>query len=370
MPYARKYRTTGRDRRRRGRRKTGAASTIQSAWRRRQKRKRGSLLSRTALANRKAIKQIKRDDELKFIGTLRSSPLTNFTGQIMQAQEVDNWGMPQSTEDWVNAGAGATTLAPNSKYCPVIMQPVCLKQSTEEDGRVGNDIVMSHLTIKGQINAGAIQKNGGHYTNVPAKQRVHCLVVLDRKPVIENSTLTAAVQSFQPQAVPCQLYQPTPDNPLPASTNVQYNSLIFNQLRSIGAATANPPGPSTGQWNANNRDTYAMSYYSKDYVMGKSGRFKVLAHKSWTVTQGNFSPATGTVAFSRNRATCPFSFTVKGKYKFHFANDKSVLPRNQNLLVFWFSDVPTIRSTTSAAPSDWQSPPLITCVSRFSFRDQ
>jgi len=369
MPYARKYRTTGRDRRRRGRRKQ-ASSTIQSAWRRRQKRKRGSLLSRTALANRKAIKQIKRDDELKFIGTLRSAPETNFTGQIMQNVEVDNWGMPQSTVDWVNAGAGATTLVPISKYCPVIMQPVCLKQSTEEDGRVGNDIVMSHLTVKGQINAGAVSANGGLYNNVPMKQRVHCICLLDRKPVIENSTLTATVQSFQPQAVPCQLYQPTPDNPLPASTAVQYNSLIFNQLRSIGAPTANPAGPSTGAGDAGNRDTYAMSYYSKDYVMGKSGRFKVLAHKTWTVTQGGFAPATGTVAFSRNKSTHPFSFTLKGKYKFHFANDKSVLPRNQNLLLCWFSDVPTIRSTTTSAPTDWQDPPRITCVSRFSFRDQ
>lgn len=376
MPYARKYRTTARTRRRKYARRA-AASTLQKAWRNRARRKRGNLVVRTVKANRKAIKAIKRDVELKFVNSAVASSRTNYIGNVLSSTKIDNWGFSQSSLDWVAAGGAATQLPSAASYCPVIMQPVIVPQagqllpgtttgavySASENTRVGNDITMSHLTCKFTIAGSYCNTNGGNYLNVAQKQTVYAILVLDRDPVRGPPSITTGTPTFTPESIPCQMLPRTPDNLL-ALPNLDGNSV--DTLKSAPLPTANPPGLSTGSQGIKNTD--AISFYSKDRVMGKTGRFKVLKKIKLSCYQ-----RTGPSGPNLNGSCVPtdnsLSMTFKAPYKMHFASDAQVTPENQQLLLFLYSNVCTNRSQGGATPSNYVAPPTVTVLSRFSFRD-
>lgn len=375
-------RTTGRSSRARFRktRRRRAASSIQAAWRQRQKQKRGSLVSRTALANRKAIKAIKRNQELKFVNNAQCSTRTNYIGQILTNTKVDNYGMSQSSADWVLAGGAATSLPTVSKYCPLIINPIVVPQAgtliqtggpadgptvtASENARIGNDIIMSHITFKIAMSGSVAQTNGGNYQNCVQKQTVWAMLMLDRQPAKQPPSLTTSAPVFTSNKISCQLYPQTPDGVL-ALPALPDSSKEY--VRSLPAKTANPPGIQTG--NVGQRDLSCLSFASKDYVIGKSGRFQILKKVKLSCYQR--SGGAGAENFNGSSVpTCAYtSFTQKGNYKFHFGADNFVIPDNQTLLLALYSDTPTNRSAGGAVPTSYVAPPTVSVLTRFSFRD-
>lgn len=362
--------------------KNRAASTIGRAWRARMRRKRGGLLARTALANRKAIKSIRKDIELKFVNDSVASSRTNYCGQILSRIPLDNYAMSQSSTDWVAAGGAATTLPNAASYCPVMINPVVVAQAGQpvttvvgapdtastENSRIGNDIVMSHYTAKITMVGGCAQENGGAYANVVRKQKVTALLVLDREPQKMNPTLISGTPTYNSDFQSCQLYPRTPDNPSVIAGLASGTESRFDQLRALPIPTANPPGVNTGDSGSKNLE--ALSFYSKDNVMGKSGRFKVL--KKLTLSCFQQTKALQDVENlngSNTKTTATKTLTLKGKYKFHFDSDKTQIPGNQTLLLVLYSDTPTGRSASGNIPVNFCVPPLVSVVSRFSFRD-
>lgn len=203
-------------------RRASAQRTIARAWKIKKRRRRGSLLSRTALANRKAIKSIKRHTELKYTGSAVASARTNFCGQILGPINVDNWGMSHSSSDWAQATPGAQFLTPVSKYCPLIMNPLVIKQAGQTVGgsvqaagehtRVGNDVYLSHVSFKITLTGGDSAQNGGYFVNVAQRQTLTALLLLDREPAQPNMTLAGPAPTFDQTCMPGQIFNRTPDN--------------------------------------------------------------------------------------------------------------------------------------------------------------
>lgn len=354
-----------------------ASGTIARGWKRYAKKKRGGLLTRTALSNRKAIKSLRRERELKFVGEAPASSRTNYIGNILSNTPVDNWGMSQSSGDWVIAGGAATSLAA-PKYCPLIMNPIVVPQAGQpvvvgsttlnpagENTRIGNDIQMSHCCFKITMSGSVAQTNGGNYQNVVQKQSVTALLLLDREPAPQAASLTTSTPVFEPGAVSCQLYGRTPDNLIALPTQLSGHAL--DQIRSCPRTTANPPGLSTG--DVGNKNMEALSFYSKDNIIGKTGRFEILKKIKLTCYQREGGDSAENLNGSSVPTTASKTYTQKGKYKFHFNSDRQIIPGNQTLLLVLYSDTPTVRSFGGSTPTDYVSPPTVTVLSRFSFRD-
>lgn len=70
----------------------GAAISIQSAWRRRKRRKVG-LNARTTLANRRAIRTLKKAPEVKDLMVIQANSPNGYHGQYMRPVQVDNLGL-------------------------------------------------------------------------------------------------------------------------------------------------------------------------------------------------------------------------------------------------------------------------------------
>lgn len=360
-------------------RTNNAAKSIQRLWKKRMQKKKGGLLQRTALANRRAIKQLNRNIELKFVNDAPANSRTNYCGQILSRIPIDNYGMSQSSEMWVQAGGGATTLPNASSYCPVMINPILVVQAGQQDSsaptgteastenaRKGNEIIMSHYTAKITMVGGCAQLNGGAYANVVRRQRVTALLVLDREPAKQNPTLTTNAPTYGSDFQSCQLYPRTPDNPSVIAGSPPESR--FDVIRALPLQTANPPGVNTGDSGSKNLE--AQSFYSKDNVRGKTGRFKVLKKITLTCSQQTKAlEAVENLNASSVKTTATKSLTFKGKYKFHFDSDKQVIPGNQTLLLCLYSDTPTCRSASGNVPMNYCDPPLVSVVSRFSFRD-
>lgn len=78
---------------RRLRRRRGAASTIQSAWRKRRRARAGGLVARTAKSNMRKIKKINRAIETKMIELPTSTPANDWSGQNLVRIAVDINGL-------------------------------------------------------------------------------------------------------------------------------------------------------------------------------------------------------------------------------------------------------------------------------------
>lgn len=408
--YYKKYRSKWQKPRRKYRRRQ-KASSIEAGWKRKAKRKRGSLVARTAKANRTQIKKIKRSVELKWVNINVMSNANNFTGQILPPTPVDNLGYPQRSQMWVTQYAAdptatklptygsSTSPTLYSPYCPLICQPLCIKPGTLVDNREGEIVNLKKITMKLNINGGFSNKNGGIYSNKCHRQHVHVLIVLDRHPQAENSTLnnlgtTASPTQYQPSAQPCMLFPPRKDNPIsdqlvtPGVTTVYPNVESVSQLQIVrsllkSASTPNPgartvqigveaTGTAITQKYAPTKDLYNQGFYSKDFVGGKDKRFKILKHMKIPVDQIHNDDASGNTQ-PKSREVLEISHTLKCPYKLQFRDATSSIPVNQNILYFFFSDVPTISmyplGAATTAPVDFLDPPVISAIFRVSFKD-
>jgi len=285
MPYVRRRpKTKSRRRRTNSSHHSNAASSIQTGWRRYRQRKRGSLITRTALSNRRAIKQIKQDRQLKFVNSAVASIRTNWCGQTISATPLDNYGMSQrSRADWAGPPIVFPSL-PADKYMPVVQQPIVIPMAgtlpapglpgrlSNDNTREGNDIILSHLTLKITMAGGFVANNGGLYENIQQKQKISALIVLDRSPGEEPDSLDTALPVFEALSCPGSMYLPTPDNTFVPGAADNVPGRAF--LKSLALTTANPPGVSTA--NTATKDLEAQSFYSKDHCAGKTSRFKVL----------------------------------------------------------------------------------------------
>ena len=357
------------------------ASSALKKWKKRLAKPRGSNNTRQTLANAKAIKQLKKRPELKFQNNVVASTSNNFVGQFLRPTVVNSWGQPNSTNDWVAAGPTATNLSAE-KYCPVIIRPVCCGQGkyspnlpnpwsstatldqvgTGENEREGNKITMHSLHVRGLITGGNMGSNIGAYTNLQVKQRLTMVLVLDRQP--NPQQVNAGTGVYTPGATSCQLYPITVDNFL---ANSSLNKEQQEPLRSIDNANTPLTTPYYGPklLTQIGGDNEKMSYYSKDQVLGKSGRFKILKKKSYTVMQTPIN-----VVDQSTRCVVPFSFTYKSRHKFHFASDNAITPTNQCLLLFVYSDTPVLRSANGAVPTNGIAPPYIAMTNRFQWKDE
>lgn len=114
--------------------RSGAAKTIQSAWRTR-KRKQFGLNTRTTLANRRAIKTLKKAREVKSLETIQATLINNFGGQYLRSTAVD-----------IN---GQDTTGAN-----LVLKPTRgLVQGLGPHDRIGNDVKMRRVTFKFYIEA-------------------------------------------------------------------------------------------------------------------------------------------------------------------------------------------------------------------------
>lgn len=357
-------------------------------WKKKLRKPRGSANTRQTLANAKAIKKLKNVPELKFQNSIIASTANNFVGTQMHPTKVSNWGLPQSTADWVTAGAAAINLAPAS-YCPMILRPVaCLQGKVSgnapnpwatpatlgnlgsgETNRVGNKITMHSLHVRGVITGGLLSRNIGAYAGVQARQKVTMVLVLDRQP--NPVQVNAATGVFDSTAISCNLYPPPIDtyNAIPTG----YSKESQEPLRSIQNSGAPMTTPYYGpkfltQLSA---DTEKQSYYSKDQVLGPSGRFKILKKKTYVVQQSPSTLGAGsTVGAVNTKCSAPFSWTYKSRHKFHFGSDQALTPTNQCLLLFVYSDTPVVRSANGAAPLSGIEPPYVSFTNRFQWKDE
>lgn len=127
MPYKKRRRWSMKKR-------GGAARSIQSAWRRRKRRKVG-LNTRTTLANRRAIKTLKRSPEVKNLMVIQGNSPNGYKGQYFRPVQVDNLGL-------------------DLNGVPVVMKPFHgMVQGAGGSDRIGNFVKHRRTTFKFYIEA-------------------------------------------------------------------------------------------------------------------------------------------------------------------------------------------------------------------------
>lgn len=340
MPYARKYKRTTRGRR--FFRRRNAAKTLQGAWRNYKRRKRGGLVTRTALSNRRAIKQIKSSREVKYATAKQAGLTNNFVGQhVIFSPDVfgfNNQGMVTPT--WTG---GAMTVPPVPlganvwKCCN--LKPLCIPQGDGSGEREGEYVQLRWINIKGTASSynarynGTGPTSGYDYKNMPQRQRVRIVIVLDTAPEIKR---TPTAWDYGKQN--CTLFNMK--NPSGVLPGIPVGADFTTYLRN---------GPKCGEGGAQRGDgTYdpwPTSYWENNYCQSKSAktaknRFKVLKvlqlgeMRQPAAQQGDDA---GDVPAVRN-----FSYTLKAPYKLHFANDLDDCPNNQQIYVM-------VQSTTLPA---------------------
>lgn len=143
--------------RHRGRARRHASGTIARAWRKRRVRRSGGLVARTALSNRRQIRNIKRSVETKMIELPTATPANNWVGQNLVRIAVD-----------VNGFDGIAA-------SPLVLKPFsALAQGDSASQRDGDWVKVKSLTYKIYF-----QAVGGL---LPETNHVGCIIVLDRTP--------------------------------------------------------------------------------------------------------------------------------------------------------------------------------------------
>lgn len=360
MPYKRGYK----------KRRRRAAGTLQRAWRRKFRRKKGSVVVRQTLANKRAIKVLKKAPEIKRSDSYRATPSTNFCGQILSQTKVDNYGLAQSTNIWNTTATGATLPVPEL-YQPVAMCPLITQQGVQQvSQRIGNDVKMKSLICKVRVYGGDADLNSGRWDNVPVMQKVRMMVLLDTKPVPANTTLNTPTPAWQYSAMGFQFfrYGNTWNPLLPAGTSISQNPGLNESLYDIAVPTANPPGLSTDAVGLMQRFLPAQAFRSEEELDAK--RFKVLKVKDFSVSQmGVVSPTATDIDNRPLNSVKTHTYVNKSPYKFTYAGSKSVLPDNHRIYICFFSDCPTRRGTTTAPVTDYLDPPSVSVSARFNYTD-
>lgn len=368
MPYARKYKRTTMGRK--FFRRRAAASTLQRAWRNRQRRRRGGLVARTALANRKSIKRINRKIETKYATKHVCSATNNYTGQLLVASGVDCMGMPNQLSGLVGnnpniAGTPNATWSSNS----LVMRPICLPLGDDEGQRVGEYINMTWLNIKGFVSAWPASCNGTNpSTNVnfgdrPQRQRVRIVVVLDTQPVpwTSNAAPPSIPATYQPDQCPGYLY----DLDLPITNYPALPVTLYSKNREFLRGLAKAPLGATGADSS--VDPWSQSYYENDYVCSaaeKTKRFKILKTLTLEIAQPTADYAVSDVPSRRN-----FSMTIKAPFRFQFSNSKATTPKNQEILIFFASDTRVKSPSLNTDTTPIVCTPKVVCQCKLAFKD-
>lgn len=308
------------------RKRRSAATTIARAWRRRNARKKGGLVARTALSNRRSIKRIKSNIEIKYLTKGVAQELNNWTGQVAVVAP-DCIGCNNQLTGLTISNPNTQGQAPATfNFKPFIMRPLYCEQGNNEGQRIAEYINMKWINIKGSVASWHSSTNGTSpggvsYAARNFRQKLRLFVVLDTAPVPWNSQL--APMAYQPNANPGYLYNMTN---VPAAYGVnpidQANCLDF--LRDL---VKSPFGSLDADLTC---DPYATSYYENDHVQSKKfkkKRFKVLK----TLTLSLQQPSNENTHLPNRKN---FSITLKLPYKFQYANSNAKLPSNQEILIF------------------------------------
>lgn len=366
---------------------------LAAAWRRKARKKRGSLVKRTVKQNYRDIKKLKHRPELKFTGSTICDVSSNFCGQLLLNQKVNSWGNINDSNDWAVYPAGI----PAKLWTPLIMRPMRIQQAAlttgtgkvipaGENKRIGNEVQLYSLTFKITGVGSNARYNRGRFADVVQRQEIEAYIVLDREPCQENPTLyttsATGIPTWEPEYIPCSLYPKQFQNEINntfSGGNVNQQVLpYFATLRSMtttamGTQTnpSDPPGLQTGQLGT--KSQHPLSFYSKDYV-GETNRFKVLKRVKLSFNQ-EANPSVGgsgqaeSFTSLQGKTYASKTVTIKTKYKLRWDTGKSVMPANQEILVFFCSNVVSRPALNNVPPSDYVAAPTVTCVSRCSFRD-
>ncbi len=215
--------------------------------------------------------------------------------------------------------------------------------------------------------------NTGVYSNVPQRQMVRFYVVLDTQPGDQASSLGGTTPAYEATAIPARLYNAITDDNLVtggiAAGTLNANMPGFDNLRTggkiAGPNTANPAGLSTD--NLAQKDLEPLSFYSRDYVSRDHARFKVLK-----VVDLHFSQPTsnqpGSDYVPPAKTVASKTVTIKSPWKLDWNSDKSLIPKNRNLLVFCCSNTPVPASQAAGISPDAVAAPSITMAARVLFR--
>lgn len=322
----------------------GYASTIQRAWRRRRRRRKGGLVSRTALSNRRAIKKIRSSREVKYATAKQATLTNNFVGQhAIFSPDVfgfNNQGLVTPTWSGGSMTVPPVPVAANVWKC-CNLKPLCIEQGSGSDEREGEYVQLRWLNIKGTASSynsrynGTGPTSGYDYKNMPQRQRVRLVVVLDTAPEIKR---TPTAWDYTKQN--CTLFNMK--NPSAVLPTIPVGADFTTFLRD---------GPKCGDGGAQRGDgtydPFPTTYWENNYCQSKSAktaknRFKVLKvlqlgeMRQPAAQQGDDA---GDIPAVRN-----FSFTLKAPYKLHFANDLDDCPNNQQIYIM-------VQSTTLPAKS-------------------
>lgn len=366
--------------RRHKRKHTSKRSTgLKGAWKRKKRGKKASALVRQTEQNRKAIKRLKNEQEVKFSTNFSAVLTNNYTGTIMNDVLVDNYGLRQSYQTWLSVTT--PQLPDQSSYCPVWQMPIYLTQGPGESQRIANEVTMRSLIIKGTVVGGASDTNIGEAENLPLPQKMHMLVILDSSPPPENHLITGTPAFLQTSVAGQTLsYGGSWGCPLPVVTPVLTNlsqvpSLATN-LKSVPYSSKNPPGLGAQTGTMFTRDLLHQSYWSRDEDgISKGARFKLLLKRTYHVHQ---QPPPGDDEHAVSGLPTPKKFVhnfteiIKAPYKFEFPHDKAVAPDNQRIYLVFISDTPTVRPNLGppvVPATDAAQPPTITTNCRMYFVD-
>lgn len=365
MPNGRTSRRSSRRRRSRSSRYTKSATSIAALWRGYRARKKGGLVTRTALSNRKAIKKLKNAPEVKYLTSGVCQESNNWTGQTLVAYP-DCVGFNNQLNGISNIDPNNAGTAPNSfNFKPIVMRPLYCFQGDGEGQRIAEYIQMKWINIKGSVTSFACESNGvapngTNYNSRAMKQTVRLIVVLDKSPRFWDPT----VATFQPDSNPGYVYDmknltsnygPTP------ITNIDSNMFL----------RSGPKAPFGSIGADSTCDPWSTSYWENDYVQSskyKNKRFKVLKVLTLKTQQPSVASANpgGTALPSRR----DFSCTLKLPYKFQYRDANKRLPVNQEILIFAVSDVKV--PITIPGVTDNQAPvttPKLTLQCKVAFTD-
>ena len=367
----------------RRRRKYNRRNSLKRAWRRKRRPRQKSALVRQTEANRKAIKELKETREVKYERDIVANAQNNFIGQTLVAQVVDNYGLCQDSQNWValtpplNGYLNDIELYSPLWVCPTVIK----KQGVSANDRIGNEVTMRSLNIKGCMIPGSAFVNGGIYLGMPQKQFLHMYVLLDKSPPQENTT-----GSFLLDSIPAQTFQydPSWNSAVALSTGITPVPYNLNNpdvvdgtrqhLKSVAYSGKNPSGIDTGE--PTSKDLLNLSYWSKfEGGIANTDRFKILLHKKYSATQsqiGTNVPQSwkgNLVSAERNHRD--FSETIKGNYRFKYEPEAS-LPNNQCIWLVFVSETPTQRHSTgdpTQVPANWVSAPRVSLQCSFNYTD-
>ncbi|AXH74983.1 MAG: coat protein [Cressdnaviricota sp.] len=151
---------------RRANRRTGAR-TIQRAWRARNRRRRGGLIPRTVVANRRAIRKVNSKIETKVLDVVYADLTNSYGGQKLSATSVD-----------INGN--------DSTGIPLVVRPFSgMGQGDLASQRTGSFVTVKSLTYKIKF----VPETTARY-NVGG-----CFIVLDRDPTANSPQLPLTVGS-------------------------------------------------------------------------------------------------------------------------------------------------------------------------------